>query len=361
MKRKVLILQHEITGYNSPIYDIIAEHADLTVGYFLRDVSQGPVKYKKTKLDFFRISRFIFVKGLRRLRSQFDTVVFDPNPMCLSYYLVPLFKHGNKTIPWTIGVRASYKRRYVLPFKQEGLYYHVMDYEFRKSDAIVFYMEEPISCWLTDKLPREKFFVAHNTVRVNEAPIDWNLPRTSILFVGTLYKEKKVEELIRSYLNVAKKQPDLQMPTLDIVGNGDQMDYLNKLVAEEGQGLRIAFHGAIYDEEKLRGMFARALVCVSPDQAGLSVLKSMGYGVPFVTRTDAITGGERLNIKDGYNGFFYNQEHELEEIILKAARRPDLMLTMGRNARNFYESYATPKLMAQGILDAIEYAHRSKY
>ena len=47
MKRKVLLLQHEISQYNAPIYELINENVDLTVGFFRGDKGPREPSYRK--------------------------------------------------------------------------------------------------------------------------------------------------------------------------------------------------------------------------------------------------------------------------------------------------------------------------
>ena len=115
--------------------------------------------------------------------------------------------------------------------------------------------------------------------------------------------------------------------------------------------------GKIFDEQHLCSYFSRSLACISPGQAGLSVLKSMGYGVPFITKKDAITGGEIFNIKNGENGIIYQKDDELTDIILEIGEHRQKFLNMGKNAKEYYDKFRTPEHMAQGISGAIEYVN----
>lgn len=96
-------------------------------------------------------------------------------------------------------------------------------------------------------------------------------------------------------------------------------------------------------------------MCISPTQAGLSVLTSLGHGVPFVTRCDAITGGEINNIVHGYNGYLYSSSKELYEIILESKKNPKFMHKMGLQCFEYYNNFCTIENMGKGFLDAINY------
>ncbi len=115
----------------------------------------------------------------------------------------------------------------------------------------------------------------------------------------------------------------------------------------------VVLEGAIFDENILKDIFSEAILCISPKQVGLTVLKSFGYGVPFVTRRDAITGGEKSDIKDGVNGYFYDTEEELINIIVRTKTHPEEFMIMSDAARNHYLTEASPEAMAQGVIDAI--------
>ena len=96
----------------------------------------------------------------------------------------------------------------------------------------------------------------------------------------------------------------------------------------------ICLTGAIYDEEKLLELFKKAIICISPNQAGLSVQKSMGYGVPFVTSREAFTGGEIFDITDEDSDLINFRHYIVERIMTQ----PDVKMHMVATSfnKNFF-------------------------
>ncbi len=354
MEPKVLLLQETLSLYSCPVYKIIAQHVDLTVAYTIKNESKDELPFKVIKLDYTEIGGIYFIKkGFYKMVSQYDVVIFSPDPHSFSYCSLPFIRRKYKVIPWTIGIRASYKRRYDLNRKKD-IVDRFYGYVLKKSDAIIFYMKAPLKFW-GNYLDKNKVFIAHNTVEVLDREMDADQQKSSILFVGTLYKEKMIYELIDAYMQAKTKTNAAAFLHLDIIGKGEEYDNIKALIKERQLIDAITLHGPVYDEMELSNYFSKALLCVSPDQAGLSVLKSMGYGVPYVTRANAITGGERLNIIDKENGLLYNTPAELVSIIEDAYKNPDKYITMGINAQQYYMANATTKHMAHGAIDAINY------
>ena len=351
-KKKVLLLAGTVSSYRVPIYNLINKKYDLTVAYDVKDESGEEREFNVIQLKPRTIKSLkFFPLSFYKLCNKFDAVIFVADMHYLSYVSLPFFKRKYKTLAWTIGIRASYKRNYDLKRKHDFLdkvYCSIL----KRCDALIFYMKEATSFWKDTQLNKEKIFEAHNTVVVE--PIDRDkYQKDSLLFVGTLYKEKNIYELIDAYIDAYKQ--DANIPVLNIVGDGAEYANLQRIIAENNFEKRINLLGRITDERILSELFAKAHICISPNQAGLSVLKSLGYGVPFVTRSNAITGGELLNIKDGYNGILYNEYKELVDIILQIQKDPEKFKMLGENAYDFYQTNATPQKMADGVISALDY------
>ena len=352
-KPKVLLIQQELKNYRDPIYALIAKQVDLTVGYTVAaDFTES--SYPIIQLPYKKIKSIIWHKGLKSVINQYDVVVYVPHLVMLRVATLPFVPHKPKLVTWSLGVHASYYRPYDLskkPSFRDKLFVFLQDH----ADACVFYMPEPIDYWKKYKaIDERKYFVAHNTVTV--APYDESETknRDIILFVGTLYKQKGIGELLECYANAKERVGAL--PKVKIVGKGPEKDDIVSQVKQLNLEDDVELTGAIYEEEKLKDYFVRSVICVSPKQAGLTVLKSIGYGVPFVTRTDAVTGGEKTNVIPGRTGIFYDTEAELVDILCKTATEPQIFAALAESARQYYKTEASPDGMAKGVVDAINYA-----
>lgn len=351
MKPKVLLLQTEISGYNVSTYNEIAKEFDFTIGYFSKDKSAKECLFEKKKFASKKIGPFTFVKGLHKFCKNFDVVCFVPDFHVPSFCVIPFMSHKYRVLSWSIGFRCSYTHPYVPERKHnilDWVYYKILS----KCDANIFYMEKSKEFWKKTRLSKDNIFIAPNTTEI--AKFDF-IPekKNDFLFVGTLYRGKGLDLLLSAFKQF--KQRKQSGAKLIIVGKGEMESELKDFVQKEGLNESVIFTGAIYDEPTLATYFERSLLCFSPTQAGLSAPKSLGYGVPFVTRKDAITGGEIYHVTNGKTGILYESNDELLGIMLDAVDNREKYLKMGQNAMSYYQTNATIHHMAKGVIDAINH------
>lgn len=349
---KVIILYNKIFHYRIPVWNELAKMCDLTVAY-----SEGDGRAPEGMEVLFRIvylpakyfKGFVLQKtNIRKLCRQYDAVIAYGNIAWLKYSTLPWF---NKTpvIYHTIGVSASYGKG----FDEHKEWDKIRKFFYSKADALAFYTDYPIAKYESMGIPREKMFVAPNTVAV--APVKDKVEKNTLLVIGTLYKEKGIQTLLDVYKEL---MPVCDLPLLNIIGKGPDYDAINQWIQDNGMQDLIVLRGAIYDIDEKAKYFAQALACISPKQAGLTVLESMGYGVPFISTKNAITGGELFNVHNGVDGVVMENEAELTDVVRDIANKPDKYIAMGLKAKEFYDNNRTPKHMAQGFWDAIQYVLR---
>lgn len=351
MFMKVLIFQRIIPHYRVPFYNALNENVDLTVAYYMYDKTGEECRFKKIKLTANKLGPVYIQKGVCKLANQYDVVFIGTDLHALSYIALPFLPHKYHLLSWGIGFRVSHTHPFVVN-REHNLLDKITEKILSKCEANVFYMPQVKQFWKDSRLKQEKMFVAPNTVEVaNVVRNDKN--KKNIIFVGTLYKGKGVDALLRSVSEAKQKVSNLFH--VDIIGDGPCRQELEDLTNCLGLTNNVSFHGAVNDSKELSKFYSNALCCISPFQAGLSVCTSMGNGVPFVTKANAITGGEICHITNGLNGVLYQNDDELTRIIIDVIDNPSKYVEIGKKAKDYYDNNATIQHMVNGLLEAIEY------
>lgn len=347
---KVLILYNRLFHYRVPIWEILSQRCDLTVTYSLgeeKDYSHLPFKVEYLPLCYGRGERFNIQKAnIIRMAKSYDVIIIYGDISWLKFSTLPLFVR-KKVVVWSLGVSAGYDK----PFDANTHWDRIRKWFFNLCDAMVFYTDYPVRKYASMGVKPEKMFVAPNTVSVH--PVDTKVEKNSLLFIGTLYRAKGLQSLLDAYYTLSKEGEEL--PVLNIIGKGPDYEDINTWIETNGMAGKIILRGAIYDIDEKAQYFASALACISPRQAGLSVLESMGYGVPFVTTKNAITGGEILNIHNGEDGVLMDSEENLTDVLRDISQNKEKYAAMGRRAQNFYNACRRPEHMADGLWNAIQY------
>jgi len=350
-RKKILILYNNLFHYRIAIFKLFAEKCDLTVAYSIGPGLIENVNFKIIKLPVIKYKRLVFHKNnIYKLCQQFDVVIAYGDIAWLKLSTLPFYKKRSfKVIFWTIGVSASYEKKY----DAVSTWNSIRNFFYRRADALIFYSDYPIKGYVKRGFDAKKLFVAPNTVEVLTKLNSEIYKKDSLLFIGTLYMQKGISILLENYKLAQSVNPDI-LP-LNIVGGGPEYKSIQNWVQKNSLAHKIFLHGPILEIEKKAVFFYKAYACISPIQAGLSVLESLGYGVPFITTHDALTGGERLNIQNGINGILLDDVIGLKDIILDICGNKEKYLKMGKNAFEYYRNNRKPSDMANGLLNAVKY------
>jgi glycosyltransferase involved in cell wall biosynthesis len=143
-------------------------------------------------------------------------------------------------------------------------------------DAMLAYSQRGADEYAVLGFPREKIFVAHNSVSAKPM---FNVERSTlnvqptILFVGRLQARKRVDSLLRACAEMGLN------PRLIIVGDGPERAALESLAKEIYPSAEFigAKHGA-----ELKPYFEQADLFVLPGTGGLAVQEAMSYGLPVI-------------------------------------------------------------------------------
>ena len=222
----------------------------------------------------------------------------------------------------------------------------------RRVDGLIQYSDYEVSRMTAIGISESKIFIAHNTLPIPNHADGSGAFKDSFLFSGRIRTEKKVDIFIRAFSEVISHIPETIK--INIIGSGVEKDRLKVLAEELGVSDRVIFHGEIFDENKLRPFFHRALAYVSPGAVGLSVLHSFAYGLPIVTQCDERHGPEFVNVRNKENSLVYKTYDDLKGILIRLCHDKALSARMGKNAYDLYAEERTFDVMIEGFRNAIE-------
>jgi glycosyltransferase involved in cell wall biosynthesis len=195
-----------------------------------------------------------------------------------------------------------------------------------KRGAIALGTKEDKMCVLPDGVDTDTF-----------KPVDKRLARTKlnlpdgflVLFVGHLFKVKRVDKLIRIAANLNN---DFDFRIV-VAGDGPERRNLEKM-AEKLEVRNVSLAGEIPHADMPLYMAAADVLALPSEAEGLPscVQEAMACGVPVVASN---VGGLPDLITNGVTGYLANNEMEMETYLKQMMSSPELVSTMGVNALEF--------------------------
>ena len=328
---RVLFVQNVIMHYRVSLYDKISEFCDLTVAHSGKPVEVA-IKFNEVILNRRTINGFVWQIGIKSLAKDFNVVILMFDLKWLSTLDIILFNKtkSQKIYLWGIGVSSQNG------LNKKNAFDFIRFWIAKKSNGLIFYSDYPKRFYESSGISTTKLYSAHNTLEVNYNKKKYFKQFNFFLFIGTLDARKKVDHLIDAF--ALYKLGNKNYKKLQIIGSGLEEENLKLQVDRLGLSKDIIFLGRITDQQTKIKYFEHAIAVISPGQAGLSVLESMAYGVPFVTYKEAITGGEIFNIKNAENGYVINSRNDLVKIMKNMTDNKIQLQSLSQNAIHYYDN-----------------------
>jgi glycosyltransferase involved in cell wall biosynthesis len=250
---------------------------------------------------------------LSLLRSRFDAVVIGHEIRFLSnLVLLAAFRMlGKPVIWWGHGFDKEYVDR--RPFA--ALAARTKAWLANLADGYIVYTEGGAARLRQAGMPEWKIQVVRNTIDIQQeqhlARRDWVDLRAFrekaglrpdsrvLLYLGRLYKEKRVEELIALVETIRRESLCKDPVEALIVGDGPEMAYLKGRAASVPG---VHFAGEIYDAEVVARYMRIAAALVIPGKVGLAVNHAFAHGLPVITRDHPFHAPEVEYISPGESG-----------------------------------------------------------
>lgn len=187
-------------------------------------------------------------------------------------------------------------------FAKTRLGWAISRYIIRNSDIVV-----AVSKYLKDELislggDEKKIRVVYGGVESRQAPAVLRHRGRTLLYVGSLIRQKGLDILIDAVRILSRDEKELE---LIVVGDGPERQKLEKIKKTHGLD-NIRFEGF---QENLEPYFQKADVFILPSRQegfGLVLLEAMSHGLPVIASG---VGGIPEIVENNKNGFLFNRDN----------------------------------------------------
>jgi glycosyltransferase involved in cell wall biosynthesis len=349
--KRVLILQGIMAEYRRPVFNRLAEFADVTVAHSGAPAQREGDLFHEVTLPKLKIGPFHLHPpfAIRKLAAHADATIamFDLGwPSYVLPALLPRAPRGQgRYILWghRYGARQFANR--------------LREFIMKRADGLLMYGDEHHERMIAAGINPAKIFVAPNTMDVANHLDCSGHPKTTILYVGRLQDRKRLELAIADFAAI---MPQIS-PHIDfeIIGDGPPEAQYKAQVAALGIQDRVRFLGRVDDNMILGQHFSKAIAYVSPGPVGLAVLHSFAFGVPVLTLRDGYHGPEFHNM-NAENSIIVDSDPEFRGALLRLITEPGLAARLGANAYHRYAKERTIAIMVEGFRQVIEAAENEQ-
>src|SRR5258706_3131006 len=304
---KLALQQRVLPNYRAPFFDLLASACDDGMSLFtgLPRPVEGITVATELQVANYKLEENIhlfhgafylcYQRGLMRWLKAWnpDALIMEANPRYLSTSSAVrwMHQHNKPVIGWGLGAPSPLRPS----LNGRGVGVRVWTSFINQFDAMLTYSQRGAEEYAALGFPREKIFVAYNSV---SAPSSSPLPkrrstfdvRPNILFVGRLQARNRLDSLLRACA-------EIQNVKLVIIGDGPERETLETLAKEIYPSTEFigSKHGA-----ELKPYFEEADLFILPGTGGLAVQEAMSYGLPVIVAQGDGTQDDLVRKENGW-------------------------------------------------------------
>ena len=297
---KLALQQRVLPNYRAPFFDLLASACNGGMSLFtgLPRPIEGITVARELRsthyvlgnnLHLFNGSYYLcYQRGLMDWLKEWnpDALIVEANPRYLSTASAVKWMHkqSRPVIGWGLGSPP------IIGFRKQRRLLFINQF-----DAMLTYSQRGADEYAALGFPREKIFVAHNSVAM---PPSTPLParsstfdsRPNILFVGRLQARKRLDSLLHACAEIKNVR-------LVIIGDGPERESLETLAKEIYPSAEFigAKHGA-----ELKPYFEEADLFILPGTGGLAIQEAMSYGLPVIVAQGDGTQDDLVRKENGW-------------------------------------------------------------
>ena len=355
---KLALQQRLLPSYRVPFFDLLASACDGGMSLFAGQPRsfEGITTAEELRVAKYKAGRNIHIfsgpftlyyqSGLTDWLEGWnpDALIMEANSRDLSMASAVKWmrRRGRPVIGWGLGAPLP-------PLVGGGKFLQSRRLSFLKQfDSLIAYSRRGAAEYAQAGFPKEKIFVAHNSVSPAPSspfparPATFN-GKPHILFVGRLQARKRIGHLLRACAHLEAG------PRLVIVGDGPERQALESLAKKIYPGAE--FIGARHAAE-LKPYFMAADLFVLPGTGGLAIQEAMTYGLPVIVAQGDGTQDDLVRKENGWQippDDFGALVSSMQDALSDAAR----LRKMGKESYRIVKEEINIEKMVEAFLKAL--------
>jgi glycosyltransferase involved in cell wall biosynthesis len=350
----VVVVQTVVPDYRERFIALLQETLGARLRLYAGDADFAVSIETSAAIERLRVrNRFLFGRrllwqtGTVRVAVGADVAVLVLNPRILSAWAALLLRRlrGRRTLLW--GHAWPRQGRASRSDAVRGL--------MRKlGDTLVVYTEAQAR-ELRERMPEADVVAAPNALYLQAeiAPAVPSAAPRDFVCVGRLVPAKKADLLLAAFALAVE-----QLPTdvrLVFVGDGPLRGSLETRAATLRMGDRVVFEGHRGTIAELRPLYGDAIASVSPGYVGLSLIQSIGFGVPMLVARDEPHSPEIAAAIEGENVRYFASDSpsELASLLVSVAEERAAWLARREQISRWTRANYSVEVMVAAIVSAL--------
>jgi glycosyltransferase involved in cell wall biosynthesis len=202
------------------------------------------------------------------------------------------------------------------------------------------------------KIPKEKLVIIPNGIDVLLFKKS-HVRKHIVVFSGVMYYHRGLDVLLDAIPSVLEYVKDAKFILL---GDGQEMPKLKKIVSETGIESSVEFKGWI-DREEIPSHLGEASIGIGPlklttvtSQAlPIKVLEYMASSLPIIAKRGTLPEDV---LQDGKNGYFIDESKDLSGRIVELLKNPELVNNMGKASFDMVQKFSWENIV-KSILEIV--------
>jgi glycosyltransferase involved in cell wall biosynthesis len=312
-------------------------------------VADGP-HVSRVRNRFLAGNRLVWQRGAVRPAVRADVAILDLNPRVLNTWLVLLVRRALR--------RPTVLRGHVWSRRgRQSRTEPVRNAQRRLADVLVTYTETEAR-EIRAKNADARVVAAPNALygRDELGAASGTRPPSDLIYVGRLVAVKKPRILVEAFLAARDELP--RETRLILVGDGPERGSLESLARASNGEDRIRFVGHLADPDELRELYAEAIASVSPGYVGLSLIQSVGFGVPMVISRDEPHAPEIEAAIEGVTCVMFETDSvdDLRRVLVTVTRERDHWAERRTELAELCAERYAAESMVDRLVEAVELA-----